>query len=216
MKPFINTIRAVPPDQGDRPVANYRILTITLLLITLVLAGCASGGASSQRYTLPQAAIPGADTTTHTSPAQQLAVTRVRVTDYLDAEGIVMQLDDITLQRARQHLWAEDLSHQLQRGLRLRLAERLPDTRVLGEMQRSTDAYQLRLDVTHFQGRFDGQAIARGEWQLLDIDGQVITLEPFAASITLEADGYPALVRALGRSWDVVAEQIAARLKELR
>ncbi|WP_229358930.1 PqiC family protein [Halomonas salipaludis] len=190
-------------------------IAVLLLALTL-LASCASGGGTSaQRYSLPEGAE--LDQTSRVEmPSQRLVVSRVRVTDYLDAEGIVMQLDDITVNRARQHLWAEDLPRQLQRGLRQRLAERLPDTQVFGEDGRRDGAYELRLDVTHFQGRYDGQAIARGEWQLRDARGEVIALEPFAASTTLDADGYPALVRALGSSWDSVADQLADRLRELR
>ncbi|SDK78069.1 hypothetical protein SAMN05192555_101183 [Franzmannia pantelleriensis] len=187
-----------------------------LLLALTLLAGCASGGGvSAQRYSLPEGVQPN-QVSRSDAPSQRLVVSRIRVTDYLDAEGIVMQLDDITLNRARQHLWAEDLSRQLQRGLRQRLAERLPDTQVVGDDSRRDGAHELRLDVTHFQGRYDGQAIARGEWQLRDASGEIIALEPFAAATTLDADGYPALVRALGLSWDAVADQLADRLQELR
>ncbi|APX94966.1 hypothetical protein BWR19_08795 [Halomonas sp. 1513] len=189
---------------------------IAVLLLLALLTGCASGGGNgAQRYSLPEGAQPS-PLSRGEAPAERLVVSRVRVTDYLDAEGIVMQLDDITLNRARQHLWAEDLPRQLQRGLRQRLAERLPDTQVLGDDSRRDGAYELRLDVTHFQGRHDGRAIARGEWQLRDASGEVIALEPFSASTTLDADGYPALVRALGHSWDAVADQLADRLRELR
>ncbi|MBD3894432.1 membrane integrity-associated transporter subunit PqiC [Halomonas sp. ML-15] len=198
------------------PLRPRWLATATLLLILVLLAGCASGGGTSaQRYSLPEGAQ-SPPISRGEAPSQRLVVARVRITDYLDAEGIVMQLDDITLNRARQHLWAEDLPRQLQRGLRQRLAERLPDTQVLGEDGRRDGAYELRLDVTHFQGRYDGRAIARGEWQLRDAQGEVVTLEPFSAITTLDADGYPALVRALGHSWDAVADQLADRLQELR
>nr|WP_240457662.1 ABC-type transport auxiliary lipoprotein family protein [Halomonas socia] len=206
----------MPHLRSAPPLGSRWLASAALLLSLALLAGCASGpGSSAQRYTLPDGTGAGSVTPSE-APSQRLVVSRVRVTDYLDAEGIVMQLDDITLNRARQHLWAEDLPRQLQRGLRQRLAERLPDTQVLGEDSRRDGAYELRLDVTQFQGRYDGQAIARGEWQLRNARGEVIALEPFSASTTLDADGYPALVRALGQSWDSVADRLASRLRELR
>ncbi|MBA2777597.1 PqiC family protein [Billgrantia kenyensis] len=189
---------------------------LVLLTGMLLLAGCASPTAPANRYMLPESASapPGASP----SAGHLLLVQSPRLAHYLDSDGIVMQLDDISLNAARQHLWAEPLGRQLERGLRSRLAERLPDTRVMREeasLGRS-EALRLRVEVDRFQGRHDGLAIAGGQWQLLTADGGLLAMESFLAETELEDDGYPALVRALGTSWDQVAADIATAVRRVR
>ncbi|SFH44106.1 PqiC family protein [Modicisalibacter xianhensis] len=189
-----------------------RVLSLCLLVIWL--AGCATGGGGSslERYTLP----PGAYTAdvTEPSPQRTLIIDGVQVANYLSGQGIVLQRNDVLLHQASSHLWAEDLGRQLHRGLRQRLAERLPDTRVLNGGNAS-DAWHLRVEVDEFQGRYDGMAVAGGRWQLRDADGDILAIEPFSASVPLDSDGYPALVRALGKSWDEVALDMAQRIRTL-
>jgi uncharacterized lipoprotein YmbA len=193
----------------------YRLLLATLLLW---LTGCASnGGQELQRYTLPadSASAPAsgaAGLNQNGSGQRTLAVEGVTLASYLDSQGIVLQSDDIRLREASSHLWAESLKRQLDRGLRQRLARRLPGLRVLGSTTAS-DALHLRVNVDEFQGRYDGLAVASGRWQLQDDDGDTLALEPFNVTTPLESDGYPALVRALGESWDQVAEDIAQGIR---
>lgn len=195
-----------------------RIKALIAVGLTLWLAGCAASGPAPNRYTLPVDAggdpprIAGADAT------HRLVVGQPRLARFLDVDGLVLQLDDITLNEANHHQWAEPLGLQLERGLRTRLAVRLPDTRV---MQADADSRRgaaptLRLEVDRFHGRFDGQAVAGGQWQLRDGGGDLLAMAPFAMEVALAEDGYPALVRALGRGWDRVADEIAAEIKRLR
>lgn len=191
----------------------FRAALIWTISLFVVMSGCASDPLSRQRYTLPMETEPpqvSSGDAPHT-----LALRPLRLANYLDGEGIVLQLDDITLNHAQNHLWAEDLGRQLERGLRQRLAARLEDTRVINDGGPS-DAQTLRVEVQSFQGRYDGQAVAAGQWQLRSADGRVLTQEPFNVQVALDSDGYPALVRALGRSWDQVADRLAERIVELR
>ena len=192
-----------------------RLFPVPLVLL-LMLAGCASGGgASKERYTLPPGTYT-AETAGQSTPSPQrtLVIEGVQVANYLSSQGIVLQQSDVMLHQASSHLWAEDLSRQLGRGLRQRLAERLPDTRVI-HGGNASDAWHLRVEVDEFQGRHDGMAVAGGRWQLHDAEGDLLTVEPFSASVPLDSDGYPALVRALGRSWDQVAADMAERIRTL-
>lgn len=198
-------------NQREKPIRKTPLLAA--VLIVMGLTGCASSGSSSstQRYTLPSA--PAAETS-NASAKRTLVLNDVQVARYLNGQGIILQRDDIVLHQASSHLWAEDLSRQLSRGLRQRLANHLHDTRVLREGSTS-DALHLRVDVEQFQGRDDGMAVAGGHWQVRAADGELLVFESFKAEVALEQDGYPALVRALGRSWDKVAEDIAARIGAL-
>lgn len=194
------------------------IKALTATGLSLWLAGCAASGPAPSQYTLPGDAsddpprIAGADAT------HRLVVGQPRLARFLDVDGLVLQLDDITLNEANHHQWAEPLGLQLERGLRARLAARLPDTRVMQDDadSRRSAANALRLEVDRFHGRFDGQAVAGGQWQLRDDGGELLAMAPFAVEVELAQDGYPALVRALGRGWDRVADQIAAEIKRLR
>lgn len=186
--------------------------------LALWLAGCAASGQAPSQYTLPgdaggaPARIAGAEA------AHRLVVGQPRLARFLDVDGLVLQLDDITLHEANHHQWAEPLGLQLERGLRARLAARLPDTRVMQDAadSRQTAPTTLRLEVDRFHGRFDGRAVAGGQWQLHDGKGELLAMAPFAVEVALAQDGYPALVRALGRSWDRVTDEIAAEIKRLR
>lgn len=180
-----------------------------LAAAVLLLAGCASSGVETTRYVVPadagsaDAALPAASDST-------LLIAQPQLANHLDKEGIILQLDDITLNEATTNLWAAPLRQQLERGMRDRLARRLPNSQVLLSQGNSRrDALTLELTVDQFQGRNDGSAVASGQWLLRNGDGSVRRYAPFQTAVVLDADGYPALVRALGRSWDQVADDIA-------
>src|SRR5690606_30825729 len=160
---------------------------------------CSATAPSATRYILPT------DFSTEaaaTAPAERtLVIQPLRLAGFLDTAGILLQLDDITLNEASGHRWAEDLALQLQRGLRQRLGALLDGTRVLSDAGNVAGAYQLRVEVRAFHGRHDGRAVAAGSWQLRGPDGDLLEQRPFAVETPLRSDGYPALVRALGASW---------------
>ncbi|RDB42240.1 hypothetical protein DU490_14145 [Halomonas sp. DQ26W] len=191
------------------------LLGLFTLAMLLGLSGCATSSAPANRFMLPDS-----EAARSASPdvEQVLLVRTPRLAHYLDVDGIVLQLDDISLNAARQHLWAEPLGRQLERGMRARLSERLVDTRVLRDEggHRGPNALLLRIEVDSFQGRYDGLAVASGQWQLLAADGELVAMDNFRVETELDDDGYPALVRALGRSWDQVADQVAATVSRHR
>lgn len=178
----------------------------TLLLV--LLTSCAGSPVDSTQYLLPaDSGSPAAAAAEH---SRVLVVRPLQIADFLNDEGIVLQLDDITLNQASGSRWAEQPALMLQRGLRQRLANRLPDVEVLDATTRAGGDLQLLVELNSFQGTHNGEAVAAGQWQLRDESGQVMMQRSFQAVTTLDSDGYPALVRALGRSWDQVASDIAA------
>ncbi|QFU01852.1 hypothetical protein FIU83_09385 [Halomonas sp. THAF5a] len=187
-------------------------------LATLWLAGCATDAPPANRYTLPDDALAAPALSADGEAEHRLVVARPSLARFLAVDGLVLQLDDITVNEANRHRWAEPLGLQLERRLTARLAARLPDTRVLGETagEPREDAATLRLTVDHFQGRFDGRAVVAGQWQLRDAEGNLQALSPFSVEVPLARDGYPALVRALGRGWNRAVDEIAGEIKRLR
>ncbi|TVU88843.1 PqiC family protein [Vreelandella titanicae] len=183
---------------------------LLLLLVCLLVSACASSVTPPARYMLPSAPL----ASTPQQPQGTLLVSSPRLAHYLDVDGIVMQLDDITLNAAREHQWAEGLGRQLERRVRANLAQALPRLRVMREEGEQANALTLRLNVDQFQGRFDGVAVASGQWQLLNAAGELLAMENFHTETALAEDGYPALVRALSDSWDQAAELIANEIRQ--
>ncbi len=191
---------------------NFIRLMPTLLVF--LLASCASDPASNTQYLLPgdgSAPVPAA-----AEHSRVLVVRPLQIADFLNDEGIVLQLDDITLNQASSNRWAEQPAMMLQRGLRQRLANRLPDTEVLDSGSRASGDLQLLVEINSFQGTHNGEAVAAGQWQLRGESGEVLVQRNFQAITRLDDDGYPALVRALGRSWDQVATEIATGISGSR
>lgn len=178
--------------------------------MSLFLSACASSVSPPTRYMLPASPAVSASS----SAEATLQVSAPRLAHYLDVDGIVMQLDDITLNEAREHQWAESIGRQLERALRAELADQLPSVQVVRAEGSRPGTLTLSMEVDQFQGRYDGVAVASGQWQLRDSDGEMLALKSFTAETTLDQDGYPALVRSLGESWQAVAEQIADQLRQ--
>ena len=89
------------------------------VLAVLWLTGCAATGPAATRYTLPGDAMKAPDRIAGAQAAHRLVVAQPRLARFLEVEGLVLQLDDITLNEASQHQWAEPLGLQLERGLQV-------------------------------------------------------------------------------------------------
>lgn len=181
---------------------------VTLLL----MVGCASKTEQSSSYML-SASTPEQEY----SSALAVVIAPIRLTGLLDNEGIVMELNDIEVHQARQHLWAEDIGMQLQQQLQQHLTLSLPQAQIIAKgqpLQTGLAKREVRVSVNGFQGSYNGKAIVQGQWLLLGESGQLLKQKNFRIEQPLPADGYPALVRTLAAAWDQVSEQLAAALAE--
>lgn len=186
--------------------------TMAWLLCCLSLSACLGNRTpvNTQRYSLPEVSLP----TATTPPTRTLILGNLTLADALDSDRILIQLDDITIQATRDHLWSASLSEELRQGLRSRLAQRLPDTLVTDALPGAKlSASRLQLRIDQFQGHLRGEAIMSGQWQWLSADNQLLKIQPFQFSTPLAENGYPALVRALGQDLDKLSDQIASQLK---
>lgn len=178
-----------------------------LALTSLWLAACAASAPEPSRYLLdfPE---PPTGRLLAPAPGPRLYVAEVRVADYLAGAGIVYQTDVSQVHPAGGHRWAEPLPAQLRRGLADVLATRLERLVLVPEAGAGAD--RLEVYVDSFQGRFDGTARVAGQWRLHGPGGELLTGRRFRVEVPLEADGYPALVRALSAAWAEVAGDVAA------
>jgi len=180
------------------------------LLLLVFLAGCAKQTVENHRYFLPEADTIQGESSEPSS--RLLQISEVQLADFLDDGGLVLQLDEITLNQAKNHLWAADLSQQINRGLRNRLNQRQQTFTIVGPQ--TAGDLRLSLTIDAFHGRHDGLALMSGQWQLQDIKGQIISLKNFDLQTELAASGYPALVRALGNNLDDLAVALTETLAE--
>lgn len=166
----------------------------------LLLSAC-SGTVAVNYYQLP--AITSASVQTKADKSFYIAP--VEVASYLNGRGLVLQLSDIELNMARQHLWAEPVAQQVQRQLRELLASQLPY-----KAQLSANAADIVVSVQldRFHGTHDGLAVLSGRYQL----SQQKNSEAFSLKVPLADDGYPALVKALNLGLEQLSQQIGQQI----
>ena len=171
------------------------------LLLTVVLLGACASPVTLNYYQLPAVFT----ASTHSDAAAALYIAPVQVASYLNGRGLVLQLSEVELNVARQHLWAEPLDTQVQRQLRELLAVTTPYRTQLSAGQ---GAVVLSLQLDRFHGTAQGDAVLSGRYQLSHNRHSV----PFTISVPLSADGYPALVTALATGLQQLSQQISASL----
>lgn len=177
-------------------------------LLALLLTAC-SGGAEPAYYALN---LPTAKSVTaaQQTAGERLVVTRVTLPEYLNDMGIAYQQDDVQVVTANQARWAEALDKQLTQALVMGLSGRLSGVQVIDGADGRPDIWRLSVEVSGFQGRFDGKAVVAGRWVLQR--GDQIHSQPFLRLIPLAEDGYPALVRALRDGWQQEIDELAGIL----
>lgn len=174
-----------------------------LLACLLCLSACSSPSALKY-YQLPAVATQsGVDD----NRAGLLYVAPVQVASYLNGRGLVLQLSDVELHMARQHLWAEPLTTQVQRQLRERLSTNT-NYRVL--LSPVAQAVELTVQLERFHGTADGEAVIGGRYQL----SRQSASKTFNFTVPLNADGYAALTAALALGLEQLSRQIGADLAE--
>lgn len=175
-----------------------------------LLTGCAGGAPSASYYVLD---LPDtAPQAVHLGQQPVLVVDRVQLPDYLNDVGIAFQQDDVQVVTANQARWAEALDKQLSRSLIRQLSAGLNGWQVV-DGSASPNDWRLSLELSGFQGRYDGQALVSGRWVLRH--GTLVSSQAFQELIPQSADGYPALVRALRQGWQQAVSQLSSQIKTI-
>lgn len=186
-----------------------------ILFCSMMISGCLTTHppVNTLRYSLPEAETPAAmPAATHPAPPT-LILAHIQLADYLDTDRMVIQLDDVSLQATRDHLWREALPEELRRGLRNRLASRLPHILISDPVSgQSLSTPRLHLTIDQFHGQLKGYAVLSGQWYVQLPNQPQSQPHPFHLSTPLAESGYPALVRALGHDLDLLSAEIATQL----
>lgn len=211
-KPVVTPKRSFGLAGSEVKSSLCRVIMAAILVAGL--SGCVSSPTPVSRYTLPLSdaraeALSG-------DAGHTVAVAPVSTARYLRHDGILMQLSDIELRHADNHLWAEPLERQLDRTLKYSLAQNLAGTQVLQArpgLAIEESNYRLTVDIDRFQGRHDGKAVVGGEWGIRNDQGRQVAHRRFQIEEPLDSDGYPALVRSLSRAWQQAIAQMAEALE---
>mgnify|MGYP000052992849 CR=1 FL=1 len=172
-------------------------------IAAIALLSACSGPAAVSYYQLPAAT----SANIASDAAKSFYVAPVEVATYLNGRGLVLQLSEIELSMARQHLWAEPLAQQVQRQLREQLASQLLYKARLSAIAADVVVY---VQLDRFHGTHDGQAVISGRYQL----SSHAASEAFSLQVPLEEDGYPALVKALNQGLEQLSSKISQQISK--
>lgn len=184
---------------------------IPAALVALTLSACSSTP-ETVYYQIPVAANSGATQLQQTDASRPaLWIDQVSVPDYLAGNGVVYQTSDVKYVIAANNQWASPLDQQLKQALVSNLSAQMPG-RVVSATPLGAQPTSLNVNVTGFQGRYDGKAVISGEWTLQQ--GETLTHRAFSQVVPLQDDGYDALVKALGAGWQQVSAAIAQQAQQ--
>jgi uncharacterized lipoprotein YmbA len=200
----------------DHRFARYTILLCCLTAVGL--GGCASS-APSRFYVLTAVSM--------SEPQQPLAgdlrevaigVGPVGLPRYLDRPQMATRAGPYELQFAEFHQWAEPLADNVTRVLSENLSHLLGTDRLaLYPWPRSTPvAYQVIVQMTHFEGALGEQSRLRAQWHIIDAQAQQELMRQTSQfQPAVGGADYPSLAAALSQGLGALSEDIAAALRTL-
>ena len=181
-------------------------MKVTLLLLAILLAGCASQTIEPSYYLL-RSDQDLSSTTLRTSTNFSLGT--VEIAAYLDQPGLVMETTPGQMRPASQNLWAEPVFDGIRNFLTTEIAHANGEALLPAKLAGNTTAVNIRIDQLH--GTRDGKALLVAYWSLVRND-KVVALNRFSETRVLEASGYSALVEAEKILLAQLAQKIAASL----
>jgi len=184
-----------------------------LILAAAVLLTACSSTPQTHYYQLPTSQAPATVIATPADGQSVVWVEHVSVPDYLAGNGVVYQASEVQYVIAANNLWASPLDQQLQQTLVSNLGQALPGW-LISSKPLGANYDTLNVNVTGFQGRYDGKAVISGEW-LLEHQGRVIK-HAFNVVLPQSEDGYDALVSTLAQGWKQQADEIAKTLVTIK
>lgn len=194
---------------------NLMLLPLILPLI-LLLTACSHNnrgdrGRNSNNkvvfYQLPMM-TPVSTTGNSRIKTKQLQIAPVILTELLNQQGIVYQIDPVRYVVASYNYWGSALDQQLQQQLISQLTQALPNYLVTSQPSLiSSQVSKITVHVDQFNGRYDGSAVISGHWLWQTEKGT--QQHPFQFALYQPTDGYDGLVLTLAKGWQQLAQSIA-------
>lgn len=143
-------------------------------------------------------------------PKAKVALSKVRLTDYLLQPNLVMRRDSNQLELANYHHWAEPLDKAVQRILIAKLNQQNPN---YGTVNHCIDCKQLSLFIEHFYPNEQGQVVLSGYF-VIGQGKASDEVEYFRLSGSQRDAGYAASVEVMRQLLDELSSQMASALTQ--
>lgn len=183
---------------------------IVLSLMTL-LAGCAGDPVKTHMYLLRSEVV---TSNTEKIDTTQIRLNPVKVANYIDQSGMVLQTADGEVNVARYHVWAEPLKH----GLTSFLANQITlDSGQYVHVSRlasdKSQRQQIDVFVDQLHGTANGSAVLSAIWTVSE-KGKERRTYRYSKSLPLTTSGYNALVIAYKQMLSELSGEIAQSLEK--
>ena len=143
-------------------------------------------------------------------PEARVALSKVRLTDYLLKPNLVMRRDNNQLALANYHHWAEPLDKAVQRIIISNLNQQNQDYGIVSYCRECT---QVSLHVEHFYPTEQGQVVLSGYF-VIGQGQEPDVVEYFSLAGTQAGAGYAASVEVMRTLLDQLSSQISMTLNK--
>ena len=173
------------------------------LFIVLIIAGCSGQPKiETQLFLLSPELQNSSDRSNQiiNNHEQIIIIEPIKLANYLDQPGIVLQTDKNKIQVAHYHRWAEPLGQNIHRYVSQVLSANSTDYTFLrhAKFTNQVSDLVLSIDLNQFNGSSTGDAYVAGSWQLRNSkENELILSDSFHYEKTLSESGYPELVNQL-------------------
>ena len=143
-----------------------------------------------------------------------VALQPIKIAEYLDQPGIVLQTDNHKIEIAHYHRWGEPLKRNLHRYILETLTAQLPQHVFQNEsnLSQTTPDQYIEIVINQFNGTTGGSALLSGFWLINNTDTTTFK-QSFSYHSPLSSSGYPELVNTLASLLDQLCKDIANSTK---
>jgi len=189
-----------------------KIITICLIMF---LSACGSNPPPETQYFV---LTPHAQTNipTNENSNKIVVLEPIKLAEFLDQPGIVMQTNSHQIKVAHYHRWAEPLKRNIRRFIADTLNGNLRNSVVQDEINLNVDedVLSLKITVNQFNGKTDGSAILSGDWKLIgESNNTVLKTDTYNYNASLSNEGYTELVNQLAHNLEQLCSDLAKAIE---
>ena len=184
---------------------------VALILLLPILHGCFSSTPNSRFYLLENASEPQIVSKRKIS----IAVQDIIIPQYLEKPQIILQRPNSPeLEISEFNRWASDLNYMLQNLLIGNLQNALPNATIKPLAFGATTNVVVKVNLEKFGGWFNEDAHIKGNWQVIDTYGKVLTQNNFSLKQPAGSN-FSTYVKSLSLMWNEVAVENARSISKL-
>ena len=184
-----------------------------LFCLIIFVAGCSTSNQDTQYYVLsPNIPITTNELIVTNNEVNVVVLQPIKIAEFLDQPGIVLQNDNHQIEVAHYHRWGEPLKRNLHRYIFETLSISSPNHIIQSnsEVSSASNSKKLEITINKFNGTTNGLALLSGNWTFSNSD---INKKSFSYHAKLSKDGYPELIKELALLLDQLCNDIAHSIK---